>query len=315
MKWGLAVVGTVALAACGGGGLGTAGGIAVPFQAANSTAAYAAPSAGGPSSASVAFTNGTGITGAGLAPADTAGNTVTLTTDSAGNLVTITITINTPNPVGGTGPGLSQRFAAANQGTATLTAAQFAALVAAIATSPITTANAVYQGAVAGLKTSAYGAWMQSNGGGSYNVGVYAFGPETPAMPTTGTASYNGTTLGYGSNGAAPFTFAGNAQMTANFATNAITNLQFSNLATHDVNDGAAGPTLSTISGNGPIAGNTYTFAVAGTATPIGGAATAVTGAVNGQFFGVGAAETGGTWKAANIGNTVTLIGAFGAHQ
>src|SRR5580693_8922116 len=103
MRWGLPLAGTMALslAACGhGGGGGNSNGIMVPFQAANTTAAYAAPGSGlpglvpgGPSSASAVFTAGTGITASGQAPADTAGNTVTLTTDTAGNIFTIAINI------------------------------------------------------------------------------------------------------------------------------------------------------------------------------------------------------------------------------
>jgi hypothetical protein len=320
MKWGLPIFGTIALAACGGGSHGSSTGIVVPFQAVSTTAAYAAPGSGlanlvpgGPSSASVAFTTGTGITGAGQAPADSAGNTVTLTTDATGNIATIAINITAP---GGTGPALSQTFAGTRQGAAILTASQFAALLTQIAASPVNTANAVYQGSIAGLKSSAYGAWLQSSGGGSYSVGVYSFGPETTVMPTAGTATYNGTTLGFGANGAAPFTFTGVAQVTANFATNAITSLQFSGIATQDVNDAFAGPAISTITAvGGAITGNKYGLTVNGTVTPGGGAATAVTGTVNGLFYGAGAAETGGTWRAGNIGNSITLIAGFGAHQ
>jgi hypothetical protein len=323
MSWRLPVAGTMALAlaACGhGGSHGSSSGITVPFQPASTPAVYAAPGSGlanlvpgGPSSASAVFTAGAGVTGSGQAPADTAGNTVTLTTDSARNIFTIAINIAAP---GGTGPALLQTFTATQQGGAILTAAQFAALVAQIAASPVSIANAVYQGSVAGLANSAYGAWMQSAGGGSYNVGVYSFGPETlaAAMPTMGTATYNGTTLGFGANGTAPFTFTAAAQVSANFATHAITNLQFTGFATQDVNDALAGPAISTVVGAGAIAGNKYGFAVNGTVTPTGGAATAVTGTVNGLFYGANAIETGGTWKASNLANTITLIGGFGAH-
>ena len=318
MKSWLPVVGTVtlALAACGhGGGLDEHGnGFTVPFQAANATVSYGAPGSGlpnlvpgGPSSASAAFTLGTGITGSGGVAGDTPGNSVTLTTDNSDNLFTIAINIATP---GGTGPTLSQSFVAGVQGTTTLTAAQFSALVAAIAGAPVTTANAVYQGTVAGLSDSAYGAWMQSTGGGSYNVGVYSFGPETTAMPVTGSATYNGTTLGFGSNGAAPFTFTGTAHMTASFLADTVT-LLFSSFTTQDVNDGNPGPALGPFSGSGGIVGNKYTSALAGTATPGG----ALNGTVNGTFFGLNAAESGGTWRAANVGNTVSVIGSYGLHQ
>jgi len=325
MKWGVPVVGALALAlalgACGsGGGISGSGGIGVPFQAVSSSNSYGAPGSGlpnlvpgGPSSASAAFTAGAGITASGQAAADTIGNSVTLTTDAAGQIATIAINIAAP---GGTGPALSQTFAGGSQGTTTLTAAQFAALVAKISTSPVTTANGVYQGTVAGLKSSAYGAWMQSIGGGSYNVGVFSFGPETTVMPVVGTATYTGTTLGFGASTTTPFTFTANASVSVNFAAPAsVTSLSFTGFTTQDVNDGNPGPAISTITGGGVITGNKYGFAVNGTVTPTGGAATAVTGTVNGIFYGANAIETGGTWKANSVGNTITLIGGFGAHQ
>jgi hypothetical protein len=321
MRSWLPVLGALALGACGNGGghfFGN-GAIAVPptFQAANSTASYGAPGSGlpnlvpgGPSSASATFVSGTGITALGGVPGDTAGNSITLTTDSNGNLLTIAINVASP----GGGPGISQSFFSGTQGNTTLTPVQFAALVTAIAASPATTANAVYQGTVAGLNYSAYGAWMQSNGGGSYNVGVYSFGPETTTMPLVGSATYSGTTLGYGSNGPAPFTFSGIATASVNFANDSVPALQFSGITTQDVNDANPGPTIGTISGSGPvgsIVGNKYAVSVTGSSIQGG----ALTGTVNGTFYGPIANETGGTWRAGNLGNTFTLIGSFGAHQ
>jgi hypothetical protein len=322
MRLRLPVLGTVALAlgACGfgGGHVFDNGAIAVPptFQAANTTASYAAPGSGltdlvpgGPSSASATFTSGTGITASGGVAGDTGTNSVTLTTDSNGNLFSIAINITTP---GGTGPTLSQSFfGGGTQGNATLTPGQFAALVSAIAGSPATTANAVYQGTVAGLNYSAYGAWMQSNGGGSYNVGVYSFGPETTVMPLIGTANYTGTTLGFGSNGAAPFTLSGAVTISVNFATMTVPTFQISGITTQDVNDPNPGPTIGTITGTGGIVGNKYTFPISGTSVQGG----ALSGTVNGTFYGAAANETGGTWRAGNLGNTFNVIAGYGAHH
>lgn len=310
---------SLALAACGpgGGSNQNGGGFAVPFQAANTTASYSAPGSGlpnlvpgGPSSASAAFTLGAGITGSGGAPGDTIGNSVTLTTNVSGNLFTIAINIAAP---GGTGPALSQSFAAGATATTTITDTQFAALLQQIAISPATTANAIYQGAVADLSYSAYGAWMQSIGGGSYNVGMYSFGPETTVMPVAGTATYQGTTVGFGAYNSGPtnqpFTLTGSVLETVNFATGTVTGLTFSGLTTQDVNDANPGPALGTITGAGAIVGNKYSFALAGNSTPGG----ALTGTVNGMFYGPTANETGGSWRAGNVGNTLTVIGGFGA--
>jgi hypothetical protein len=328
MRSWLPVLGTVALAlcACGkGGGSGSdfgGGAIAVPptFQAANMTGSFAAPGSGlpnlvpgGPSAASATFTSGTGITASGGVAGDTGANSVTLTTDSNGNLLTFAINIAPP---GGTGPGVAQSFVGGTQGNTTLTPAQFAALLTAVAAAPATTANGVYQGTVAGLSYSAYGAWMQSNGGGSYNVGSYAFGRETtPAqMLHAGTANYTGTTLGFGSNGAAPFTFSGAVAIAVNFAVPSVTSFQISGITTQDVNDANPGPVIGTISGSGGIggvSGNQYTFAIGGNAIPGG----ALSGTLNGTFFGPGAKETGGTYRAGNLANTFNLIGSYGAHH
>jgi hypothetical protein len=306
MKTVLAVwaITAMSLAGCGhGGGAGAEGGaILVPFQAANTTVTYSAPAAGGPVSSSAAFTAGTGLGVPGIAAGDTVGNTVTLKTNPDGTLATIAINIATGNG----GPTVSQTFAGAVQGTTTIPVTQLAAILSAISTAPATVANAVYQGVAAGLSFSAYGTWLQSIGGGSYNVGMYAFGNETAVMPAAGTATYKGSTLGFGSNGAAPFVFTGQAQMAVNFATNTVTSLQFTNLTTMDVNDNNPGPALANLTGTGGIVGNKYTFAIGGGA---------LAGAVNGMFFGTTANETAGTYNAANVGKTLTILGSFGAHQ
>jgi hypothetical protein len=320
MKCWLPLLGTLALAGCGHGGGGGASGIQVPFQTAGTTVLYSSagtaatsfpnsvtPTLGGPSSSSVSFTNGTGITASGIEPASTVGNTVTLTTKVDGTVSTITINIMTP----GTGPALGppteppQTFAGVAQGMATLTTAQFSALLAAIAAAPAGTSNAVYQSAVAGLSFSAYGAWMYSNGGGNYNVGTYAFGPQTATMPVVGTATYNGSTLGFGANNATPFTFTGSVQSTANFATDAITAFNITGLITRDVNDANPGPAVANFSASAPgaIAGSTFS-------APIGNGT--LTGLANGAFYGPNAAEAAGVFNVANPGKTLTLTGAYG---
>jgi hypothetical protein len=297
-------IATATLQGCGHGGGANAGGgpVLVPFQASGTTVVYAAPASGGPVSASAAFTAGTGLAAPGIQPGDTVGNTITLTTNAAGALTTIAINIAS----GGGGPTLSQNFAAVSQGNTTIPVTQLAAIMTAISTAPAATANAVYQGVAAGLSASAYGLWAQSIGAGSYNVGTYAFGVETPVMPTSGTANYKGATLGFGSNGTAPFVFTGLATMAVNFATNTVSSLQLSNLTTQDVNDTNPGPALANLTGTGLIVGNKYSF-------PIGGGA--LTGTTNGMFFGTSAAETAGTYAAANAAKTLTILGSYGLHQ
>ena len=290
----------VALAACGGGGSSNSGAISevtVPFQNPSTSVAYSA------SSASVSFTAGTGITATGApAPADTAGNTVTLNTDGNGGLSEVTVTTATTNG----GPTVTNLGITNGIGdTALVPASSIASLLSIVAGGGVP--QTVYQGSSAGLSYSGYGIWMQNAGGHNYNVGTYALGSETTTMPTTGTASYSGTTLGFGSNGAAPFAFTGAAALGVNFATGAVSNVTFSGFTTQDVNDGNPGPTLPTLTGSGgagTIVGNKF-------AVPIAGGA--LGGSTAGAFYGPNANETAGTFQAA--GGGISLIGSFGAHH
>jgi hypothetical protein len=290
----------LALASCGGGGSssGLAGNteIAVPFQSAGSLTSYNG------SSASVSFDAGTGITTAGAPePADTANNVVILNTDDNGGLQAVTVGIATTNG------GPTQGLVTISNGIGDAVLATAPAIASLASTVAHGGANQlVYQGVIAGLSFSAYGAWLVNTAGSNYNVGTFALGTETAGaqMPATGTASYTGTTLGFGANSAAPFTFTGTAAIGVNFATNSVTNATFGNFVTQDVNDSSAGPTLPNLTGTGSIVGNKYTVPIAGTG---------LTGSAAGAFYGPAANETAGVFQA--NGGTVSLIGSFGAHH
>jgi hypothetical protein len=311
------LMGALALAACGSGGSGSGSGaaagggavaITVPFQTALPTQAFGPLGASAPLSVSSTFTAGQGITASGGVGANLNTTTVTITTTAGGDLVSLELSA-TP----GGGPGIPDTiFATAANSTkpvvgittVPITAAQLAPLVAAIAAAPVNSVSTVYQGTAASLSYTGYGSWMMSAGGGSYNVGFYSFGQPTPVMPVIGTASYTGTTIGFGSSGATPFSLTGTVTAMANFAADTIPSFQLSNFVTHDVNDANPGPVLPTLSGSGTITGNQYFFTLSGGA---------FNGSVGGQFFGPGARETGGVWGAVN--GTTTVTGGFGAHQ
>jgi hypothetical protein len=271
----------------------------VPFQAPATSAAYNA------ASASASFTSGVGIAGTGAPePADTAGNTVTVTTDSGGGVASITVTTAAVNGGAPTSTslliqnGVSGIMADANT---------IAFVIGQVAVGG--PAATVYQGATAQLSFSAYGVWAVNTGGANYNVGVYALGSETtPAQMAAlvGAATYTGSSLGFGANGATPFAFTGSASISVNFTSGAVTNLTLSNFNTVDIG-GGAGPVLPTLigaGGAGTIAASKYAVAIAG-GTLAGNAV--------GTFYGPTANETAGTFEAA--GGGISLIGAFGAHH
>ena len=303
------------IAACGSGG-GTsgifAGSITIPaaFQAAGTTTAPPFGSASAPGT----FTTGTGFAAGGAtpAPADSLGGaTITLTTDANGNLTQLVVSA----PLGG-GGAFNQTFTAAQLQayTAPISLSQLLATIQQLQSRAAGQVSYIFQGTGSGLNVSSYGAWLQSNGGGSFKIGMLGFGNETtPAQmgALVGSATYNGSTFGVGSTGATPFAFTGTAQVVANFPAGAVT-ATFSGLTAQNISGGGLAPALPTISGGGTIGlgvnANQYAFALVG--------AGGFTGNVTGTFYGTTALETAGVWQAGNAAvPATTLTGTFGAHR
>jgi hypothetical protein len=254
----------------------------------------------GAASAAGSFTVGVGITGSGIAAADT-GSTVTLTTDGSGRLSSLTLNITNG------GATFSQTYAGTQfQSLAgALTLSQLASAIEQVGFLNAGTTGIVFQGANQGLSYSAFGAWASDDGGGAFRIGNFAIGKETApaAVPVTGSANYSGATTGVGSStGGAYFAFTGNAAITANFLSGAVTTT-FSGLTTQNLQTDALG-VLPNQTGGGVIAGNKYSTNIAG-----GGMA----GTANGTFYGPTAQETAGVWRSGGGGTAV--IGSFGAHQ
>ncbi len=184
-------------------------------------------------------------------------------------------------------------------------------------------------GAVVGLKYSDFGVWTLSSQPDSaaqqtpYYVGSSAApvpgGSLTAAMPTTGSATFNGATVGYITEKGTAAEYYGAATLTANFAsgkdtiTGALTSLTAWSLGSA----GAASTRLGTINSiaiAAAISGATYS----GTATAQSGAGssfdiTGATGALQGGFYGPNAAEMAGIYQLS--GNGAQIVGSFGAQQ
>lgn len=256
------------------------------------------------SSAAAFFNIGSGV-GANDIESTGSGSTVTITTDANGIITDLTISTNTAGvsflagdqPFGAAGNAMPSNAEVLNELTAGL--------------QEIFSGGAGSYGfAFVDLSYSMYGGWAvnDSNTGSSGRVGVIAFGAqtETTSMPASGSATYNGQTLGMGMTGTSAFAFTGDAQVVANFDSLTL-NTTFSNLTTRDLNTNASGA-LPNLAGTGSIVitptGNEYFGSISG-----GG----LNGTVEGNFYGPNAAETEGVFHATGGGTTV--IGSYGAKK
>jgi C-lobe and N-lobe beta barrels of Tf-binding protein B len=154
------------------------------------------------------------------------------------------------------------------------------------------------------LNYAAYGLWASGDTATAGRAGTFAFGNLTPtaSVPATGSATFNGTTIGVGgaTSGSTVYALEGNAQIIANFATQSVT-ANLTNLSTQNISTNVVG-SLPDLSGTSTISGNAY-------AGPITG--TGLIGTINGNFYGPAAQETAGVWQASGGGNS--WIGSYGA--
>ena len=154
------------------------------------------------------------------------------------------------------------------------------------------------------LDSAAYGLWASGDTATTGRAGAFAFGNLTPAasVPATGSATFNGTTLGVGgaANGSTIYALQGKVQIIADFpghsVTTNLTSLGAQNISTNAVTS------LPDLTGKSTISGNAYAGPIAGTG---------LTGTINGNFYGSAAQETAGVWQASGSGNS--WIGSYGA--
>lgn len=303
---------SVGLAACSGGGGGvassaavsvlpqnpapTTSGIALNLQPANTTVTYQALAA----TATGAGRGMNNITLSGVGQ----GATVTLTSDVSGNLSKLAI------PAGNISNTYTANNGASNYSLISPRTLDFTFQLSdtlAFHGEDSSTLSQVAAGQ--GLSSSAYGMWASTTKNYPGDVGVFAIGNLTPAtsVPSTGSATFNGFTIGTGgainsnsSDGSSAFFLKGNVQIIANFSSQKVT----TNLTNFVIGAYTASPPPSVpdLTGSSSISGNAFTGPVTG-----GG----LTGTINGNFYGSAAQETAGVWQASGSGNA--WIGSFGA--
>ncbi|SEH34171.1 transferrin-binding protein-like solute binding protein [Magnetospirillum fulvum] len=178
---------------------------------------------------------------------------------------------------------------------------------------------------VAGLIYSAYGYFVDSHSS-DFNT-TYAYtaigtGIPTPSvqMPSSGSATYSGGTVGYVAIGtgtsAVAGSFAGSASLTANFSAGSISGT-LSGLTTS-----LSGVTMGNISlSNGSISGTAFSGGTATGSITRSAVTTTSTGSFAGGFNGANAAEVAGTYAMNNSADSyhgsmpVSLVGSFGAKK
>lgn len=172
------------------------------------------------------------------------------------------------------------------------------------------------------LEYTALGLWsvVSSSPTSTTHVGAFITGYQTPAsaMPTTGTATYSGTNNVAGfvatmpSNGSGG-TLLGDASLTANFGTGAVTG-NLTNMRVTDIGGGSSVP-WNNVSVNASIVSGTSTFggSTAATNAPPGkySVPNGATGNIAGAFYGPNAEELGAVWSLASSPNAA--IGVIGA--
>jgi hypothetical protein len=177
--------------------------------------------------------------------------------------------------------------------------------------------------AAAGLNYSSFGQWSVSTSGTTTNtsIGFYSVGSPTPiaSVPTSGSATYNGTAIGVAvlNTSTVGYYFNGIATLTAIFGSNTISggvsNINAYSTGTTSTAVGSLNAitfSSGTISGNG-FSGAAATSSTAGSATNLSGA----TGFFRGNFFGPAAQEAGGTFNLTNTTTNAVITGSFGTHK
>ena len=268
----------------GGGPPATTSGIAGNLQAPNTTVTFQA-------AATTAV--GANWTTASISQAGQ-GATITLTTDASGNLSSITIPA--AGFTGTIGPGNFRL-------TDPLTL-DFSYQVSTEMLPGDKSWKLSQVAAGQGLTSSAYGLWGSVGKSQPGDDGAFAIGNLTAptSMPTTGSATFNGFTMGMGgaADGSTGYAIQGNAQIIANFTTLSVT----TNMTNFVAHTPAPTPSIPNLTGTSTLSGNAYAGTIFG-----GG----LGGLINGNFYGSAAQETAGVWHVTGGGSA--YIGSFGAKQ
>ena len=257
-------------------------------------AAYAGPESG------FAFTGGTFNSGT----SGNGGATVTLTNDASTGTARF-LSISAPAGVGST---YSHTFDLANSAPGT---GPLAGLIGVLEGTQFSDGSVQHELVLdPNLNFATYGLWVNvqsvSVGVESGATGAFAIGQLTPAaaIPTTGSATYAGSTIGAMINGTTSALLTGSVNLTANFNSMSVNgSMVLNSWAT-----GAPAAFANLTLGPAPIsAGNGGSYS-----GPLNGSG--FTGSASGNFYGPHAEETAGTWAITNNAGT-NAIGSFGAKK
>lgn len=165
-----------------------------------------------------------------------------------------------------------------------------------------------------GWEYQTFGMWLTGYGTGSGTFGGVSVGAQTAAsaVPTTGSAIFNGSLLG-GYIDASGQPWLVDASLTANvdFASRSVS-LTSSGSVKYNVNNfGSAGVSDSSLDITGTLTYSPATNSFSGTLSTAGG----LNGVSSGRFYGPSAEELGGTFHFTQAGSVETFIGAYGAKR
>lgn len=179
-----------------------------------------------------------------------------------------------------------------------------------------------------------FGLWEQGNTDATAPgaFGTFASGNETPTagIPTSGTATYSGTTIGQGSLNGTAANITGTVAATANFAAQTVDGSMNVNVFSDHPQAGFNMGFWNTLTFASSYAAgsNHFTGTISAPAvtagTPIAAGTPvittdAMTGALAGSFYGPGGVggpqELGGVFNMTNLSGTNNMLGAFGTHR
>ena len=300
----LVLLGVVALLnACGGGGGNTSTPpmiTTVPFTSFSAVQANQAVTFSGGMSAVVTGTNnGTTVTSISPVNIDTTSTTGTLTYGVNRGLSAVSVV--TPSAsISFSSTGAGNTFNCTS-GVCGLTSTSASAIVIEPTTSPL------------GWNYQTFGVWERSTSTTSFDAGAFSFGSLTPAsaIPTTGTATFNGLANGFFVDNTSTAFFT-TANMTANVDWVA-RSIGFSTSNTRQVS--LTAPSSAGVLNTGLNFTGTLTY-LAGTnafSGPVNTTGSTMTGTATGRFYGPNADEMGGAFSLG--GSAGTMMGGFGGKR
>jgi hypothetical protein len=227
--------------------------------------------------------------------ADTAASSFTETLNSSGTITKVVITSPTGSVTFDTAAG-----ATISHVNSTIVAENINAGTIAIAADPV------------GWNYQSFGVWETGRVAGSGHVGVMSIGAPTAgtAIPTIGTATYTGKSVGFyiDANGVGSTTFS-DLSVNADFAARTLGLSTTGTFKTSDYSTTSLAPNLD-LTGTLSYAAGTNSFA--GNVTNGG----TLSGTSSGRFYGPGAQELGGVFiLQAGSGIPETYGGAYGAKK